>query len=97
MDVVIGEDQPVYDVTHIEDAMSIANSKELRAFDNRNIMKGCWFGLESRESVYGGRAFETTLSKLGVGGLRQGEVVSYKQEVNVILCADNEADRDGVK
>ncbi|XP_074613779.1 uncharacterized protein LOC141873635 [Acropora palmata] len=97
VEVVIHLDQTIYHVTHFEEAMSIANSMELRASDNKNIMSGCWFGLESPESVYGSRAFKTTLSKLGVGGLRQGEIVFYKQEVNVILYADNEGDSDGVK
>mgnify|MGYP006973399748 CR=1 FL=1 len=97
VEVVIHLDQTIYHVTHFEEAMSIANSKELRASDNKNIMKGCWFGLESPESVYGSRAFKTTLSKLGVGGLRQGEIVSYKNEVNVILYADKEGDAHGVR
>ena len=96
-DVDIGLDQPIYHVTHFEEAMTIANSKEVKASDKKNIMKGTWFGLESPGSVYGSRAFKTTLSKLGVGGLRQGEIVSYKHEVNVILYADNEGDTDGVK
>lgn len=87
---------PIYHVTHQEEAMSIAGSKELRGTDNKNIIEGCWFGL-SPSSVYGNRAFETTLWKLGVSGLRQGEVVSYKQEVNVILYANDEADTDGIK
>ena len=97
VDVDIGLDDPIYHVTHLEEAMSIADSKNLEASDNKNIIKGCWFGLPSPMSVYGNRAFETTLSKLGVGGLRQGEIVSYKHEVNVILYADEEADTSGVK
>ena len=90
----------IYHVTHLKEAMSIAINKELRGSDNKNIMEGCWFGIdlepEEPESVYGSRYFETTLSKLGVGGLRQGEIVYYKQEVNVILYADKEGDADGV-
>ena len=97
VDVDIGLDDSIYHVTHLEEAMSIADSKNLEASDNKNIIKGCWFGLPSPMSVYGNRAFETTLSKLGVGGLRQGEIVSYEQEVNVILYADEEADTGGVK
>jgi len=93
----------IYHVTHLKEAMSIAINKELRGSDNKNIMEGCWFGIdlepEEPESVYGSRYFETTLSKLGVGGLRQGEIVSYKRELNVILYADDklEDDADGVK
>ncbi|XP_044183745.1 uncharacterized protein LOC122964281 [Acropora millepora] len=96
VDVDIGLDDPIYHVTHFEEAMSIADSKNLEASD-KNIIEGCWFGSPSPWSVYGNRAFETTLSKLGVGGLRQGEIVSYKHEVNVILYADEEADTGGVK
>ena len=90
----------IYHVTHLKEAMRIAIKKELRGSDNKNIMEGCWFGIdlepEEPKSVYGSRYFETTLSKLGVGGLRQGEIVYYKREVNVILYADNEGDADGV-
>ncbi|XP_015767976.1 PREDICTED: uncharacterized protein LOC107346686 isoform X2 [Acropora digitifera] len=91
----------IYHVTHLKEAMSIAINKESRGSDNKNIMEGCWFGIdlepEEPKSVYGSRYFETTLSKLGVGGLRQGEVVSYKKEVNVILYADKEGDAHGVR
>lgn len=95
--VYIDVDYPIYHVTHYELAMSIAGSKTLIATENKNIVSGCWFGLPSRTSVYGNRAFETTLSKLGVGGLRQGEIVSYKNEVNVILYAGDETDTWEVK
>ena len=91
----------IYHVTHLKEAMSIAINKKLRGSYNKNIMEGCWFGIdlkpEKPNSVYGSRYFETTLSKLGVGGLRQGEIVSYKQEVNVILYADKEGDAHGVR
>ena len=97
-EVVIDPERWIYHVTHLEEAMSIACSKELKASDNKNIMEGCWFGIDLEpKSVYGSRAFKTTLSKLGVGGLRQGEIVKYKREVNVILYADNEGDANGVK
>lgn len=87
----------IYHVTHLKEAMSIAINKELRGSDKKNIMEGCWFGIDLEpKSVYGSRYFETTLSKLGVGGLRQGEIVYYKNEVNVILYADKEDDADGV-
>ena len=90
----------IYHVAHFHEAMSIANSKELRASDNKNVVEGCWFGLireSPTTSEYGSRAFKTTLSKLGVRGVRQGEIVSYEEEVNVILYADDEGDTDGVK
>ena len=99
-EVVIKPDDSIYHVTHLKEAMSIACTKELKASDEKNIMEGCWFGIdlkpEKPESVYGSRYFETTLSKLGVGGLRQGEIVYYKREVNVILYADNVGDANGV-
>ena len=88
----------IYHVTHLKEAISIAINKELRASNNKNMMEGCWFGIdlepEEPKSVYGSRYFETTLSKLGVGGLRQGEIVSYKEELNVILYADDELEDD---
>ncbi|XP_015767984.1 PREDICTED: uncharacterized protein LOC107346686 isoform X9 [Acropora digitifera] len=100
-EVIDSLNEKIYHVTHLEEAMSIAINKELKGSNNKNIMEGCWFGIDSKpekpKSVYGSRYFETTLSKLGVGGLRQGEIVYYKQEVNVILYADNEGDADGVK
>ena len=100
-DVGIDLHAPICHVTHFHEAMSIVHSKEVKASDNKNILEGCWFSVESpTESVYGSRAFKTTLSKLGVGCLRQGEIVSYKHEVNVILYADDkgdEGDTDGVK
>ena len=60
--------QPIYHFTHLEEAMIIASSKDLKASDNKNIVEGYWFGLQSSEGVYGSRACKTTLSKLGVGG-----------------------------
>jgi hypothetical protein len=39
--------------------------------------------------VYGSWAFETTLRSLGVVGIRQGEIVYYKNEVNFILYASD--------
>lgn len=97
VNVTIDLRDPIYHVTHDEEAMSIASGKELRATDNKNIIEGCWFGHRSPRSVYGNRAFETTLWELGVRGLRQGEIVSYKKEVNVILYADDKADTGAVK
>lgn len=95
MDVRIDGDTPIFHVTHQEEAERIASEGNFQPSDNKNIIKGTWFGLDNptdSSSVYGSNSFETTLSKLGVEGLHQGEVVSYKYEVNVILYA---ADDDG--
>ena len=95
MDVRIVGDTPIFHVTHQEEAERIASEGKFQPSDNKNIIKGTWFGLDNptdSSSVYGSNSFETTLSKLGVEGLHQGEVVSYKYEVNVILYA---ADDDG--
>ncbi|XP_068735132.1 uncharacterized protein [Montipora capricornis] len=97
VDVAIGLDEPIYHVTHLEEAQKIVSSNSLKASDNKNIIKGSWFGLWSPQSVYGSQAFGTTLSELNVGGLLQGEIVSYKQEVNVILYADDEGNTDRPK
>ena len=95
MNVRIDGDTPIFHVTHQEEAERIASDGKFQPSDNKNIIKGTWFGLDNptdSSSVYGSNSFETTLSKLGVEGLHQGEVVSYKYEVNVILYA---ADGDG--
>lgn len=95
MNVRIDGETPIFHVTHQEEAERIASEGKFQPSDNKNIIKGTWFGLDNptdSSSVYGSNCFETTLSKLGVEGLHQGEVVSYKYEVNVILYA---ADDDG--
>lgn len=95
MDIRIDGDTPIFHVTHQEEVERIASEGNFQPSDNKNIIKGTWFGLDNptdSSSVYGSNSFETTLSKLGVEGLHQGEVVSYKYEVNVILYA---ADDDG--
>ena len=88
--VVINKDTPIFHVTHSEEKENIVKDCNIQPSDNKNIIKGTWFGLDNPTdsgSVYGSYSFETTLSKLGVNGLHQGEVVSYKNEVNVILYA----------
>lgn len=85
MDVRIDGETPIFHVTHQEEAERIASEGKFQPSDNKNIIKGTWFGLDNptdSSSVYGSNCFETTLSKLGVEGLHQGEVVSYKYEVN---------------
>ena len=89
-DVAINEDTPIFHVTHSEEKEKIVKKCTIQPSDNKNIIKGTWFGLDNPTvsgSVYGSYSFETTLSNLGVDGLHQGEVVSYKNEVNVILYA----------
>lgn len=99
-DIVIDGETPIYHVTHSEEAMRIVDEKRLKPSDNKNIIEGCWFGqLDNGCSAYGSQAFETTLSRLGIRRLRQGEIVSYTKEVNVILYAadDGEAGLSGLK
>ena len=89
---------PISHVTHREEAEKIKEEKRFKPSDNKNIIEGCWFGLDSTTSVYGSRSFKTTLSLLGVTGLRQGEIVSYKNEINVILYAvDDTRNFEGLK
>lgn len=98
-DININGEIPIYHVTHSEEAQNIADEKRLKPSDRKNIIEGCWFGEFDKSSVYGSKAFETTLSRLGVTGLHQGEIVCYKKEVNVILYAadDDEAGLTGLK
>lgn len=100
-DIDIDEATPIYHVTHSEEAEKIAEEKRLKPSDNKNIIEGCWFGQLDNNgcSYYGSRAFQTTLFRLRIGGLRQGEIVCYKKEVNVILYAvdDEEAGLSGLK
>ena len=86
-DIAIDENTPISHVTHREEAKKICEENQIKPSDNKNIIKGCWFGFDNTSSVYGTRSFKTTLSQLGVTGLRQGEIVSYKNEINVILYA----------
>jgi hypothetical protein len=99
-DISIDVNTPIFHVTHCEEAERIVNEKRLKPSDNKNIMEGWSFGLDNSNSVYGSKAFQTTLSRLGVTGLRQGEIVSYEEEVNVILYAVtdlNDAEFRGLK
>jgi hypothetical protein len=47
--------------------------------------------------MFGSWAFETTLRKLGVSGIHQGEIVSYKREVNFIVYASDTLPPDTAK
>ncbi len=68
---------PICHVTHYGEAESITSQKRIEPSDKKNIIAGCWFGIveETQKSVYGSKSFQTTLSKLGVAGLNQGENV----------------------
>ena len=100
-DIDIDGETPIYHVTHSEEAKKIIEEQRLKPSNNKNILEGCWFGQldNSCSSVYGSHAFETTLSRLGIKSLNQGEIVSYKREVNVILYAadDGKAGLSGLK
>ena len=100
-DIDIDGETPIYHVTHSEEAKKILEEKRLKPSNNKNIIEGCWFGQLDNDgcSVYGSHAFATTLSRLGIKRLHQGEIVSYKNEVNVILYAadDEEAELSGLK
>ena len=63
----------------------------MKPSDNKNIIEGTGFGLDESPSVYGSESFQTMLRDLGIKGLRQGEIVSYKDDVNVILYAEEDA------
>ena len=90
-DIHINEETAIFHVTHRQDAEKIEEEQQLKPSDNKNIIEGTWFGLDESPSVYGSESFQTTLRDLGIKGLRQGEIVSYKNEVNVILYAEEDA------
>ena len=91
--VNIASDTPLYHATHNKEATLIVMESGIKASDNKNSLEGVWFGLEEKRSTYGSKAFQTTLAKLKVDSLEQGEIVSYKNEVNVILYASSATDR----
>ena len=90
-DIHINEKTAIFHVTHSPEAEKIVKEQQLKASDNKNIIKGTWFGLDESPSVYGSQSFQTKLRELGIKGLRQGEIVSYTNEVNVILYAEEDA------
>lgn len=97
-DIQIDGNTPIFHDTHSEEAKRILYEQRLKPSDNKNIIEGCWFGLDnSSNSVYGSKSFVTTLFRLGVTGLHQGEIVSYKDEVNVILYAGDDTTFEGLK
>ena len=87
-------DTPIVHVTHTEQKDSIVADQKLTPRANKNSIEGVWFSPKYQlgnplQSVYGSWAFETTLRSLGVVGIRQGEIVYYKNEVNFILYASD--------
>ena len=81
-------------VTHTSEKTQIVAMNGFIPSDKKNIIAGLWFSPRYKPrnqltSRYGNCAFETTLRKLGVSGVRQGEIVSYKQEVNFIVYASD--------
>ena len=90
-DIPINEKTAIFHVTHSPEAKKIVKEQQLKATDNKNIIEGTWFGLDESPSVYGSQSFQTKLRELGIKGLRQGEIVSYTNEVNVILYAEEDA------
>ena len=87
-------DTPIVHVTHTLQKNQIVAMNGFIPSDRKNIIAGLWFSPRYKPpneltSRYGNWAFETTLRKLGVTGIRQGEIVSYKQEVNFIVYASD--------
>ncbi|CAB3987022.1 Hypothetical predicted protein [Paramuricea clavata] len=93
----INLDTPIVHVTHTIQKDLIVAGQKLDPSDNKNSVKGIWFSREGKKnSVYGKWAFQTTLRKLGVSGIRQGEIVSYQKEVNFILYGSDTVPQDPV-
>ena len=93
-DIDIDLDTQIVHVTHSKEKDQIVENQLFVPSNNKNIIEGVWFSPESQlgdppHSVYGSWAFKTTLRSLGVRWLRQGEIVSYKNEVNFILYASD--------
>ena len=86
------KDTKIVHVTHKKEKEQILKDEQFKPSDKKNAIEGVWFSprdyLEHQgnlRSKYGSYAFETTLEKLGISGLTQGEIVKYKNEVNFIL------------
>ena len=93
-DIDIDLDTRIVHVSHTVEKDQIVLNQLFVPSNNKNIIRGVWFSPESQlgnppRSVYGSWAFKTTLRSLGVRWLRQGEIVSYKNEVNFILYASD--------
>ena len=92
-------DTTVVHITHAEQKDSIVAEQNLKPSDNKNIIEGTWFLPKGQRGsgMFGSWAFETTLRKLGVSGIHQGEIVSYKREVNFIVYASDTLPPDTAK
>ena len=96
-DIYINEETTIFHVTHSLEAEKIVEEQQLKPSDKNNIIEGTWFGRDELPRGFGSRSFQssrsfqTTLRKLGIEGLRQGEIVSQNDEVNVILYAEKGA------
>ena len=104
-DIPIDLNTSIVHVTHSEEKDQIVEHQLFVPSNRKNIIEGIWFSPKNQlqanpeenpemHSVYGSWAFETTLARLGVAGIRQGEIVSYKHEVNFILYASDTAPPD---
>ena len=84
-------DTRIVHVTHTIEKDQILTNQVLKPSDNKNIIEGIWLSPKNSRcgGMFGNWAFETTLRRLGVSGIRQGEIVSYKQEVNFIVYASD--------
>ena len=88
-------DTPIVHVTYTLQKNQIVAKKGFIPSDEKNVIAGSWFspmyqlGNDPPTSPDGNGALETTLKKLGVSGIRQGEIVSYEQEVNFIVYASD--------
>ncbi len=89
--IPIDLDTPIVHVTHTIQKDQILTNQILIPSDNKNIIEGIWLSPKYSRcgGMFGNWAFETTLRRLGVSGIRQGEIVSYKQEVNFIVYASD--------
>ena len=90
--ILIDLDTPIVHVTHSKEKKKIDRQKRFLPSDNKNSVDGTWFSPKrelDRPSIFGNWAFETTLRQLGVSSIRQGEIVSYKNQVNFILYASD--------
>ena len=95
--ILIDLDTPIVHVTHSKEKIKIVVEQQFTPSDNKNSIEGTWFSPKRElghpqymQSMFGNWAFETTLRNLGVSGIRQGEIVSYKNEVNFILYASSD-------
>ena len=90
-------DTPIVHITHTLQKNEIVAKNGFIPSDRKNIIAGLWFSPKyqlgndpsTMTSRYGNWAFETTLKTLGVSRIHQGEIVSYKQEVNFIVYASD--------